>query len=239
MEKNEKYYRTVIIKQLREFLTGKITKDQVYKWALAQVVLPGYENVAQADPVVKEALQALVAITHDDARDKPTGGDLKYYLGCLEGNRDFEPLEERRRRKDVKKEVKKRDYKAEARLTSRVYVILFGLSCLVVNIFSIINPGFFTLGINAPDRFSVLIQSLPHIIYATLILLPPQVLVKKNSYFVYLIIFALFSVYYWFVALSFVLKFSLNPLLMLVLAPYSGMPAILALLLLIEERKNN
>jgi len=229
------YFRPILLKKLEEFLRGGIKRDDVYRWALSQVVLPRYEEEVREDPLLKETMQAMVDISRQDSEVATSMESLKYYRKCLRGDIDYLPKEDR----DKKNMAKKGDPKDDFLLATRIYVILFAACSMFINIVSIVNPDFLRIGLFPPTRIQAFFAAFPHLVYATFLFISPKTLAKGRIYSMSLVILLVGVAYYWMVAFSFVSKLLLHSLMVIVVAPFSGVPATLALILLIRARKES
>jgi hypothetical protein len=249
--------RETVLAKLTGYLDKEISKSAIYEWALFVAVSKEYEQLAPQDPLIATAVQALIDINHDDLKKIPTNKALEYYRRCLKDEIEFIPLEERR---DIDKLViqdqqpaapaitvppetslvnallKKQDY-TRLLIAMRVYVIVFAVCSLGIHIYSFINPEFMQMARDFTSRFNSVKESLPHVLYALLVLLPPRFLARDTLYIVSLALLIVGFFYYWYIAITIVDKLALHPLLILIILPFSALPATLTLILLWAYRQ--
>ena len=240
--------RTEILQVVSDFLNDKISQLKVYEWALGQAVAKDYEIIAQNDPLLHETIQALIDMNHQHGEYIPTREDIIYYQKCLQGQVPFEPLSSRlekikEARERAAQEERAKTQKAMAmpktlsRTVMRVYVIMFALTSLVVNISGIIKPGLFRPE-EMVTRAQAIREAFPHFIYAIFLLTPPHISVKGLLYYLALPILFMGTIFYFYITVSMVFQLKLNPLMILSFAPFALIPALLALWLFLTQKKN-
>lgn len=229
--------REIVLEKLKAFLENKLPQDDLYEWALSQVCKSDYEATVKDDIVLKEALQAMIDINRSEVQYIPTREDLDYYRRCLSGKQKYQPLELRRKSGDAKSiKSEQAKFKDDLFLGLRIYVLLFAFCSLVVNIFAIFRPELLKFQIENPTTIEAIGVVFPHILYSAFLLTPLRYLTRKRWYYLALTVFCLGSIYYWSITISIVLKLSLNILLIFVFAPFTGIPTLFAILLLLDEK---
>src|SRR3989338_330444 len=244
--------RSEVQEILKIFLEGKVSQEGGYEWVWAKVVTKDYKDIAQIDPLISETMQALIDINHDDVVVIPTRKDLEYYYLCLDGQKQFVSRTARKQenKKLHQQEKAEKIRAAKASLTqtllsidrelfytmAKVYVCLFAVTSLLINVLGILKPEFFRPGTNTTS-LKVLLEAAPHIVYAILLLLPRALLTRGIWYPFALFVFSAATVFYWFVTIAIVVRFSLNIFLLVLFAPFAGITAFLALWLLWKEKK--
>jgi hypothetical protein len=229
--------RNSVLEKLNAFLGNRISQEEIYEWALAQVFKEEYESVAKSDHLIKETIQALIDINHPEARTVPAREDFEFLRKCLEGTETFQPIKSRHQEKrKTKRKTSFRRYKDDLFFSFRVYVALFAACSLVVNILVIMKPDFMALPAANPTWYDAFESVFSHLIYAVLLLLPFRILTRDKTFYPVLTVFVIGSIYYWTITFSMIFKMSFHIIMIFVVAPFSGIPTILAILLLINER---
>ena len=232
--------RETVKYQLDQFLSGKISQENLYSWTLAQVMDEEYEKLAAKDPVLRETVQTVIDFNHSDLDRIPTREDLLFYKRCLDGQEQFVPFSERwtLRQKNEKGQTKSRKPPKEKdkeffAVLSRIYVSLFGLSIFCIYLIGLVKPEVFHPG-ETPSRADILRESLPHLIYSVFLLLPMRTLAQGVLYYVSLTVFVMGAVFYWYAPVSLVIKYDLNVFLFILFAPFTGLPAALSIWLIMS-----
>ena len=241
--------RAIILEKLTGYLNQRLSKQAIYEWALFVAVSHEFEKIAAEDLLIGKTIQALIDINHDDLKNIPTHKMLEYYRRCLAGELTFEPLEYMRNleRMDLSKEQfaadeekkveKRHEERKQIRLMVRIYVVLFAFCSLVIHLFSILQPNFLRFAETIPTRLENLWDSLPHVLYAIIILLPMRLTARGNFFYItfFVSLWGLFL--YWYLPFIIVSKLAINMIFILALLPFSAIPASLAVWLLIKTRK--
>ena len=228
--------RMTVLVKLKGFLNGELSKEEVYHWALSKAVSEEFLNLPQIDPLLFETLQALVDINHEDAEVIFTREDLEYYQRCLEGNEEFNSLRAKRTQNKPRAVPKK--FFIDLDLIARIYVVMFGICSVIIHFVGIFIPNFLRMNINPPSRLDSFLDSLPHFVYAVFLFLSPKVLARGNLYYVALMASTFGIFYYVNLTFNIVKALGVHILVVLVLLPYGGLPAALALYLLFKARKS-
>lgn len=243
--------RSEVLSALNFFLTGKITEQKLYEWALSQVVAKEYEDVAGSDPLLRETFQAIIDMSNPGQGYTPTREDLVYYLRCLQGSVSFEPLAVRLEKVRAKERVQERDRERALRrkvikritvsrehylLWARIYVALFAASSFLINVLGIFKPELFDIetGRSVPANF---LDALPHLVYSGLLLLPVSVTARGWAFYIYFSIFVVGMLGYWVATVSVVMSLELPLYFLFVFAPFGGIPPAVAVWLLWLKRK--
>lgn len=81
--------REKTLEHLKNYLEGKISKEDIYEWALKIVISKEYPFLQ--DELLSETIQALFELHHygEEERFDPTIEELEYYKNCLEGKIEF------------------------------------------------------------------------------------------------------------------------------------------------------
>lgn len=226
--------RETTLARLRALISGEMRQDEVYHWALSKAVSAEFKDLALADPLLYETIASLLDMSHEDAEFVPSREDFEYYIRCFEGREEFRSLREKRKRAPAPSQ---RKFFQDFDLTARLYVILFAICSIVIHLISIVNPNFLRIEPGAPSLVDSFFASLPHLVYAAALLLPLRLTGRGNAFFFFFMLFSLGAFYYTYLSIDLILKLSLPILIVLVVLPFSGVPACLALYLLIKERK--
>ncbi len=236
--------RSDVLGALSFCLTGKVTQEKIYEWALSQAVAKDYDGIAGADPLLKESVQALIDMSNPGPGYAPTREDLVYYLRCLEGAASFEPLAVRLEKAQAKEREKDRGRRQRVISVSReqyilwmrIYVVLFAAGSFLINTVWIFKPEFFDVETKRSflENFA---DALPQLVYSGTLLLPPGVMVRGWPFYIYFSIFVAGMLAYWAATVSVVMGLGLHPYLLLVFAPFGGIPPAIAVWLLWQKRK--
>jgi len=225
--------RETAISRLKGFLTGEVTKEEIYHWALGKAMSNDFEELSRTDPLLHEALEAMMDVNHEDAQFIPSREDLEYYQRCLAGAEEFVT-----RRTQVQKQQNifpKHKFLSDLDLVFRVYVLVFAVCIIIVHLIGVLLPSFLQARI-PPSRLEIFSDSLPHFIYAIILLVPVRILVRDNFFFVFLFVMGFGAYYYFYISLNLIAKLSVHFLVVLVILPYGALPAALAVYLLFKER---
>ena len=254
--------RQIILEKLTAYLSNKISKQEVYEWALA-VAVSGKLESTPSDSLLRTAVKAMIEMNHSDLARVPTRKALEYYRRCLAGELEFIPLEAHKELHkldipEVAEEVNRGDtlrnlelgsrtvslfqafqeweHRMDAILTARLYVIIFAICSVAVQISSLLSPGFMQIGLLVPSRWDALLEAFPHLVYAYIILLPPRKLVPTKMFILALPFLVMGVVFYWTIAGMLIAKLSLPWIALIVFLPFSAIPAALALALVVIEK---
>ena len=250
--------REIVLGKLNAYLGNTLSKEALYEWALSVAVSGEYQVLAGSDPLVHSAVNAMIEIKHKDPAKFSTAKTLEYYRRCLAGELAFNstelPLDGVGHKTDGSQNVaipkiqkpvtpqtliqsfQEWKYFKDAILSARLYVLVFAVCSFVVQVSSIISPGFMQIGLRVPSRWEALADAFPHLIYAYFVLLPPQRLFRGKMFLIALPIFIVGMMYYWKLSFLMVTKLSLDWVFILAILPFSAIPATLALLLLLAEK---
>ena len=239
--------RSSVLAKLKDYLEAKTPKNEIYEWALATALSKEYEKIAQEDTLIQRTILALLDINHVNQKKIPLREVFEYYRRCLEGEEEFAveniPMQLTADAgglgilwlwlKDISQTPK------GILVVLRIYVIIFGLSSVTIHLDSIRNPVFLRTGDIVPTQNEVFQQSLPHLIYAFLILLPPSLLARRMLFYFSFPFLTFGMLYYWYISFRFAIKLALNPIFVLVILPFTALPATLALVSLFMYREKS
>ena len=241
--------REILLKKLTGYLNKEISLEDIYLWALGVAVSPDYEIISRSDLLAGQVIKDLVDLHHDDLKRVPTRKALEYYRDCLGGKEDYDPQKIKTlgfyetgtqasvKRVAQRREEEKEDWESDFFALSRMYVIFFGMCSLAINLFSILKPEFIRSQGVIPTHFEVFKDSLPHILYAVLILSPSRWVTRGTLFYLSFPLAMFGMLYYWYISVSIITKLSLHFMFVLVILPFSAIPAALVLVLLIVSRE--
>ncbi len=241
--------RAGVLAKLNDYLEEKISKTEVYEWALMLALSKEYEDIAVQDPLIQKTVLAMIDINHADIKKIPPRKSLEYLKHCLEGSEEFLEVtlpaqaasEETQNPKYqfLKKAFRPRDVPKGVLVILRIYVIVFCLCSIAIHSVSILNPGFLRLGESTPSSAAIVRESFPHLIYAFFLLIPPVWIARGIWFYLSFPILTFGMLYYWYISFSFAMKFALSAIFILVVLPFSAIPATLALVLLFIYREKS
>lgn len=89
--------REEVIFKLEDYLKGKVSKAEIFSWALKIVTSPEYNNLDKKDKLLSNTIHVLFDLHHGDSEIEfdPSREELIYYKECLEGKRKVDILEAR------------------------------------------------------------------------------------------------------------------------------------------------
>jgi hypothetical protein len=255
--------RDIALQKLNAHLSQGLSREELYEWALGLAVSEDYQSLSQSDPLLRATLDAMMKFNRKDPAKSSPPGALEYYRRCLAGEAEFVPgalAGAPKASKPADGETSSADpsfpqpksltfkesieqfrewkYSRDVFLVARLYVVVFAVCCFVVQVSSVINPGFMQIGLWVPSRGQALLAAIPHLFYAYLVLLPPRRLIQGKMYLPSLLAFILGAAYYWRMSFLIVTQLSLNWIFLLVMLPFSAIPATLALILLLAEKQD-
>lgn len=237
--------RQAVLEKLDGFLKGEISAEKIYEWALFIAVSSEYEQLVQKDPVISTTIQALISLNHTNKKQATRLEDLKLFRQCLAGEmtlpssgaetREAAPAEPPSEKQPKKREKRRKfgQSVSGSMMTLRIYVVIFGICSLIVNLLTVIKPEWLSLGADVQTPVERLGETWLHISYAALLILPFPMIVRGPLFIAALPLFVFGMVYYWYVTVMLVAKLSLNLIFFLAVMPFSAIPATLALILLV------
>jgi hypothetical protein len=254
--------RQLVLEKISAYLNHQLSQQELYEWWLGLAVAGDLEQTLESDPLLKNAFNAIMEINRQNVAKVPTRKALEYYRRCLAGEMEFIPLESHRelhklnipdipeeigvqgaqgshgsfQKRNIRERVEDWKYFQDAILTARLYVIIFAICSLVVQIFSLINPGFLRIGLLVPTHWQAFADAFPHIVYAYVVLLPPKKLITTRMFLLAFPLLMLGLVFYWTIACAIITKLDLPWVALVVISPFSVIPAALALALVLMEK---
>jgi hypothetical protein len=241
--------REDVLIKLTDFLNNKIPKAEIHEWALLVATAEDFEQTAQRDPLIGKTIQCLIDINHNDIKYIPTPKALEYYRRCLTGEEIYQPLEQRRDLHKIKipemkladvgeppEVIRRREWWQGVLWIVRIYVILFAMSSLAIDIAALVQPELFRGGEDIPSRLENFKESYKQMIYAFFILLPPTILSRRPTIYLSLPIVIWGVYHYWEFVISKIDKLP-HPMFLLAFLPFSAIPAAMALFLLLVRWK--
>jgi hypothetical protein len=75
--------RKEVAQKIEEYLLEKISKKDVYDWALKIVLTKEYDVLDKNDKLLSDAIHTLFCLHDEDANIKPSKEDLIYYRDRL------------------------------------------------------------------------------------------------------------------------------------------------------------
>lgn len=237
--------REILFQKLSAYFDKELTAADLHDWALKAAVEEDLANLAHKDFIIAQLIEDLVNLKNSNPRKATSRNLLRYYQSCLNGDKEFD----REKRKGflppdggLSKDalpagmvpgrvvVKKR----RSFLLTKTYVILFAVCSLLIHISSIIYPKLFYL--EKPSLPRLLGDSLPFILYSSALLLPFRWAVKGGWFYAFFFIFMMGLFYYFYASVTLVSQLSLSPIFILVILPFSAIPALLAVVFLLQKK---
>ena len=238
--------RQAVLEKLDGFLKKDISAEKIYEWALFVAVSSEYEMLAKEDPVIGMTIQAMITLNHRNPAQVVRLEDLQLFRQYLAEGRQmvpepvpvFEAPVEVHHSEEKEQEKKKRfasKRESGSIVTLRIYVVIFGICSLIVNLMSVIKPEWLHLSATVPSSFQVLSESWMHISYALLLIMPLPTVARGPLFLPALPLFVFGMIYYWYVSVMLVSKLSLSIIFFMAIIPFSALPATLALILLVMD----
>ena len=83
--------REEALETLNGYLSGKLSKEIIYQWALKIVISDEFDKLRVKDELLSGVIHALFDLHHEGEEEKfnPTADELEYYRNCLEGKIEF------------------------------------------------------------------------------------------------------------------------------------------------------
>ncbi|OGP79239.1 MAG: hypothetical protein A2V86_08375 [Deltaproteobacteria bacterium RBG_16_49_23] len=83
--------REEALEMLNGYLSGKLSKEIIYQWALKIVISDEFDKLRVKDELLSGVIHALFDLHHEGEEEKfnPTADELEYYRNCLEGKIEF------------------------------------------------------------------------------------------------------------------------------------------------------
>lgn len=255
--------RQIIAEKLNDFLLGKISDEDIHGWVLSAVMDPVYPPMASEDPLMAAVMVFLMDIDQYDLAAASTLRVMEYYRLCLKGEIEYMPLEDfkewgkiavpqkiiqvSRKTAGEKGAVHKGRSFLKSRFkplppasgfftAMRIYVLIFAVGLLAGHLFSTVNPGFLHLR-QIPGRWENFLVSLPHILFALLVLLPMRLSAGEMLYPFVFPLMTLGAFYYWYISLHAVSGLGLPFVMMLCIVPFCALPATMSVILLILAKE--
>ncbi len=235
--------------KLTGFLTGEISKSEIYEWALSVAVSSDYEKLLKDDKLIEQIFQFLIDIEKPKLTSVPTKKVLEYFIHCLEGKNtfiveDFNALMGEKNARSAAPEIKNKTEKNASpslRLgwlvtSAKVYALIFIVGSILLNSACVLKPDILVKPNEiAPSALEVGKQSLPHLFYGVLILLAMSVKVPRMVFlgFIPAGIWGMF--FYWSFALSFAIKQNLGLRNLMLLLLLIAMPPTAAFFVLLNQ----
>ncbi len=227
-----------ILDKLTGFLTGEISKTEIYEWALSVVVLGEYESLAKNDQLVEKVFQHLLDIEKPKVDIDLTKKILRYFAQCLKAEAvysvvRYDEILGNKLPADIARGPQQRFARVEKSLASlgwlvmaaRIYVLLFVTVSILLNVAIVAKPDLF-LGPDeiAATRLEVGKTALAHLIYGVLIVF--AMTAKFPSVFFYgFIPAAVWGMFlYWSLAINILLKGNLSLPSILFLVVFIALP---------------
>jgi len=244
-------------------MNGNIPVDDIHAWALKIALSSDYPQIAQEDPLLKEAIQALMDLDRKELNFVPSRRILEYYRRCLGGEEEYRPPKQRGNlshiiidepnkpaslmgepsqvKTEKTKEVsviQQRPSIDRSRLmkTCRRYTIVFAWCSFALHIVGAIVPEFFGFVVSESVA-QLLIAALPHLLYALFVVMPIKVLSAGKMFLLSFVLATFGAVMYCGMSVVFIVKFSLPLVFGLLVMPFAAIPSILMPLVLFHHRR--
>ncbi len=219
----EDFRREDVIEKLDAYLQGEISRDEMYQWALAAAVSDGYAEAAKEDFLLGRAIQDMIDCGHPDKSEAHARRVLGYHLRCLTGQKDFNLA------------VVKTSF-VDSLVIFRIYVVLFAVCSLGIQVLTLLRPELLLSHESGGMDVARIGALLPHILYAVTLLLPVRVTAKGFLFYPTFLIMLCGAYFYWYMSLQLVMRMLLHIMFVLVILPFGGIPAAVALVLLVMRK---
>jgi hypothetical protein len=81
--------RKLLLVKLLGFLTGEISKTEIYEWALFVAVSRDYEELIKNDKLSEYIIQFMIDVDKPRTTTTPTKKIVEYFIACLEDKKQF------------------------------------------------------------------------------------------------------------------------------------------------------
>ena len=244
------FERKITLVKLKGFLTGEISKTEIYEWALFVAVSRDYEELIKSDPLAEQIIQFLVEINNERARSLPTQKVLGYYVDCLEGSKSFSPDDLRvimggkplvkpaaapaEKAKPVEKKTLAREKALAAAM--KAYVFIFAAVSVLLNLLSIVKPDFLVKHGQIPPTFTEAWRdAFPHLVYGLGMVLALTTKVPRLVFYGLFFIATWGIFFYWYVATDLVLKQGQSLVNLFPLLPFIALPPTAGFLIMLNQ----
>lgn len=242
--------RDILSEKLDAYFDGELARTDLYQWALKAAIEEDMANLLHKDFLAAQLIEDLVNLQNKNPQKATSEKLLNYYRKCLSGTEDFSP----EKRKEF---LPPRSFAAESTegfpegfpagaggrivsekrqsfLLTKTYVILFAVCSLLIHTSSIVFPEMFYLEKKSFPALAA--DSLPFMLYSIALLIPFRWAVKGGWFYAFFFVFMLGLFYYFYASVTLVSQLSLSPVFILVILPFSVIPALLAVVLLLQKK---
>lgn len=234
--------REILSQKLNAYLNGESARADLYQWALKTAVEEDIANLSHRDFLAAQLVEDLVNLKNNNPGRATSDGLLRYYQKCLNGSEDFDPEKRKQFLPPLPEDTLSSGLpagrivteKRQSFLLTKTYVILFAVCSLLIHAASIVLPEFFYL--EKQSFLALTGDSLPFILYSIALLIPFRWAVRGSWFYVFFFIFMLGLFYYFYASVTLVSQLSLSPVFILVILPFSVIPALLAVVLLLQKK---
>ena len=244
--------RELIISKLVGFLTGEISKTEIYEWSLFVAVSRDYEELVKDNPLNEKIFQFLIEINKPRNSSVSIKQILQYFLECLEGKKAFDlvyfnSLAEDKLPKSASAPVETQKTKSVGEkkpsalqgilpAVSKIYILIFLFCSILLNIFGLLKPDFLVQADEiVPARSMVWRDALPHLFYGAAMLIAILVTVPRVVFYFLFFIATWGMFFYWYSATDFILKNGWSLILLIPLLPIITLPPTLMFLTMLNR----
>ncbi|MCB9771486.1 MAG: hypothetical protein H6754_02925 [Candidatus Omnitrophica bacterium] len=244
--------RELIISKLVGFLTGEISKTEIYEWSLFVAVSRDYEELINNNPLNEKIFQFLIEINKPRNSSASIKIILQYFLECLEGKKVFDPayfnslLEDKLPKptltspesQNTKSVSEKKPSALQGILPAinKMYILIFLFCSILLNIFGLLKPDFLVSADEiVPTRLIMLREALPHLFYGAAMLIAILVTVPRVVFYLLFFIATWGMFFYWYSATDFILKNGWSLILLIPLLPIITLPPTLMFLTMLNR----
>ncbi|MCC6758973.1 MAG: hypothetical protein IT395_05055 [Candidatus Omnitrophica bacterium] len=211
--------RKLLLVKLIGFLTGEISKNEIYEWALFVAVSRDYEELVKNDKLSEQIMQFLIDVNKPRTTTAPTQKILEYFIACLEDKKQFSEDDYKLLIADQPSKTATVPKSAVAAkkplripvpvlspgkrtLISRIaniYVFLFVSISIILNLTVILKPDFLVNpGEVAPIPDQVLRDAFPHLFYGITMIIALLVRGPRILFYALFFIATWGMLFYWY-----------------------------------------
>lgn len=210
--------RKLLLVKLIGFLTGEISKNEIYEWALFVAVSRDYEELIKNDKLAEQIMQFLIDVNKPRTTAAPTQKIIEYFIACLEDKKQFseesykiliadQPAKpvatvksvEALRAAKIAPPVLSPEKKTLISRIVTIYIFLFVSISLLLNLVMIFKPDFLMKqGEVAPLPGQVLRDAFPHLFYGITMIIALFIRGPKYLFYALFFIATWGMLFYWY-----------------------------------------
>lgn len=242
-----------VLSKLVGFLTGEISKAEIYQWALSIVVSSEYENLIKQDKLVEQIFQFLIDIEKPKHELAPTKKVLEYFVKCLKAEKifsaqDYKALIGDKSAPAAATNTKQKSSQIEKSplplswlvMAAKIYALIFVIISILLNTAIVIKPDLLIKpGEIAPTLAEVGKEAIPHLVYGILILFAMSVKVPRVVFYGVIPVGIWGMFFYWSSATSMILKHGVSLFTILFLVVFMALPPTAVFFVLLSQWFNH